>query len=80
MKITINIEGPGSIINIPLEIIRRALKAYGYNIVINNEYPSEYKEPHSSFKNVDEHLEHIKNLDNSKSNIEINMEHQPWGG
>jgi hypothetical protein len=80
VKITINIEGAGMLINIPLAIIKKALQSYGYTIVINNDRPTVYKEPHTSFKNIDEHLEYMKSFDNSKDTVEINMEHLPWGG
>lgn len=63
-------------INNELAVIEKALKENGFEIVVENEHPSEYSE-----KQI---LEHIKRLTKERNGVfakvKIVMKHLPWGG
>lgn len=89
MTTTIIVSGPGGCINFEVEIIKRALEAYGVTVTIENDAPEVtdgFIEEIARRLNGDwsegnpNNLKDEYNLGAIKKEVHIKVDHIPWGG
>lgn len=73
--IEITVEGPGGNINVPMELIKRALEDYGIKVQVVNDHLN---------KDIEGMLEIIKERIDSgyikEYKVKLIADHIPWGG
>lgn len=77
--VTITVTGPGSCINVEVELIARALIHEGFNVTVVNEFPNTLTEVQEL---IDRRRASVI-ISKEKTNgphIRIVADHQPWGG
>ncbi|HET8689162.1 MAG TPA: hypothetical protein VFM18_21330 [Methanosarcina sp.] len=74
--IHITISGPGRTFDAEVEVVKRALREFGYEVVVHDQYPFE---GNSVCPTIDDCMERAKEFVKGKK-IHIQTQHCPWGG
>ena len=76
--VTVNVTGPGGIINFETEMIRKVFADLGMTVEINDPHP--FKSDSKSSMTFEQYIERCKKGANARHKVIINVNHLPWGG